>query len=121
MDAARSAPGRSPARSVAVSSGARFGLASHQGRARRSAVRQQAAPRPDVSVQEAATLLGVHACTIYRYIKAGLLAHKRLGSDPPQEGGTGRRGGGIRIPVWSIDEMRKVRQQQADGLEHSSS
>ncbi|MFB8236220.1 helix-turn-helix domain-containing protein [Kitasatospora purpeofusca] len=114
MDAAKSAPVSSPARSVVVRSGARFGLASHRRRARQPAVRQKVEPEVSVSAQEAATRLGVHISMVYRWIDDDLLAHTRLGADPPKERGTGRRGGAIRVPIAAIEAMQKVRQQKAD-------
>jgi excisionase family DNA binding protein len=51
---------------------------------------------PTLSVKEAATALGLHPSTVYRWVDAGELEHVRYGKQPDKD--SKKRGGEIRIP-----------------------
>lgn len=58
---------------------------------------------PTLSVKEAATALGLHPSTIYRWVDAGDLEHVRYGRQPDKEGKT--RGSEIRIPENVVADL----------------
>ncbi|MEU8927349.1 helix-turn-helix domain-containing protein [Kitasatospora sp. NPDC048545] len=109
MEADNSAPVDLPRRSVVVRLGACSGTARRWNRACRPRENPKGDPAVEVTAKVAATLLGVHVATVYRYLERGALPYRRFGADPPTTRGTGKRGGAIRIPLAAIEEMRRVR------------
>lgn len=57
---------------------------------------------PTLSVKEAATALGVHVSTIYRWVEAGEMDAVRYGKTPDE--GSKKRGGEIHIPERVVAE-----------------
>ncbi|MGW7001383.1 helix-turn-helix domain-containing protein [Streptomyces sp. NPDC054933] len=57
---------------------------------------------PTLSVKEAASALGVHPSTIYRWVDAGELPAVRYGKSPDE--GSKKRGGEIHIPEHAVEE-----------------
>lgn len=57
---------------------------------------------PTLSVKEAATALGVHPSTVYRWVEAGDLAAVRYGRTPDKA--SKKRGGEIHIPESAVAE-----------------
>ncbi|GAA2629833.1 helix-turn-helix domain-containing protein [Streptomyces axinellae] len=61
---------------------------------------------PTLSAKEAATALGVHVSTLYRWIEAGEITVVRYGREPVE--GSRKRGSEIRIPEYVIaDRLRR--------------
>lgn len=61
---------------------------------------------PTISVKEAATALGVHVSTLYRWIDSGEITVVRYGPEPIE--GSRKRGSEIRIPEHVIaDRLRR--------------
>lgn len=71
---------------------------------------------PTLTVKAAATALGVHASTVYRWVEAGELPAIRYGRHP--KAGARRRGGEIRIPECAIADRLAPGLETYSGMSH---